>query len=99
MDEFGFRNREGETPGCRNSAQGVEVALKELNIAPVCSGGNCDHKIIHIGDYYAFGNYRVQWGDVDNEEAGRDGGALGGANRNWGERSWGPLEEEPTHAV
>jgi len=57
VDEFGFRNREGEAPGCRNSAQEAGVALKEFNIAPVCSGGNRDYEIVHIGDYYAFGDH------------------------------------------
>jgi len=59
VDEFCLGNREGESPGRRNAAQGAKVALQELNIAPVGRGGNRNDEIIHIGDYYALGDHWV----------------------------------------
>ena len=62
-------------------------------------GGNRDHEVIHVGDYDAFGNYRGQWGNVCNEEAGGDRAALGGADRKRQEHLQRTLEVQPVYAV
>ena len=59
MDELGLRNREGKASGCSHTAQGAEVVLKELNIAPVGGGRDCDHKVVHVGDNDALGDHWV----------------------------------------
>ena len=82
MNEFSLGDGKGKPPWCRNTAEGAEVALKELNIAPVRGGRDRDHKIIHVGDHNALGDHGVQWRNINNEEEGRDGGALGGTHRN-----------------
>ena len=57
MHEFCLGNGKGETSGRRDASQGPEVALKELNIASVGTGGNRDREMIHIGDNYALGDH------------------------------------------
>jgi len=50
---------EGKAPGCRDPAEGAVVALKELNVASVGGGGDCDHEIVHIGDHNALRYHRM----------------------------------------
>ena len=69
--------------GCRLAAKRLVVSLQKLDVSMVGQGGHCDNKVVHIGEDHTFFYYRVERGDVDNEEQQRDGGALGGAYIVW----------------
>jgi len=79
VNELSLGDREGEASGCRDTAERAVVALKELDVASMRGGRDCDHEIIHIGDYNAFRDHGVKWRNVYNEEEGR--GSPGGYPR------------------
>ena len=75
------------------------MALQELNVSPMGRGCYCDHEVINVGEDQASGNEGVEGGDVDNEQEGRDGGALWGAHCHWGEHLRRSLDEESAFSI
>jgi len=80
VDEFCFRDRESEPLGGCDSGQRVEVALEELVVAFVRRGADRYHNVVYVRYDDAFRYCRMEGGNVDHEEKGRDGGALQDSN-------------------
>ena len=76
--EFHFGNREGESFGACDTAEGVIVTLKELYVPFVGRRRDCDHKVINVGENHTLGDYRREGGYVDDKKQRGDGGALWG---------------------
>jgi len=99
VHELCLGDGEGETPGCRDTAERVVLPLKELYLASVGGGRVGDHEIIHVGDYNTLRYHRVQWRNIYNKEEGGNGEPLGGTHGDQRKYSWGTLEEQSTHGV
>jgi len=59
VNELSLGDGEGKAPGCRDTAERVVLALKELNVASVRGERDRDHEIIHVGDHNAFRDHGV----------------------------------------
>ena len=75
------------------------MTLEKLDVPSVGGGGNCDHKVINVGEDQAPRDFGVEGGDVDNKQEGGDRGALGGSPGDGRKYFRGTLEEEPTLSV
>ena len=99
VNELGFGNREGQSFGSRNAAEGAVVTLKKLYVPSVREGRNCNHKVIDVRENQALRYAQMKGGNINNKQQRGDGGALWGTHGDWGESFWGALEEEPAFTV
>ena len=73
MYEFGLGDGEQKALGRRFPIERTVVGLEKLDVSSVRRGGYGDHEIVHIREDCAFFDYRVERGDVDDEEQRGDG--------------------------
>jgi len=57
--------------------------------------GDSQTEVVHIGEAETIGDLAVEAVNINNKQQWTDWGPLGGAHRNWGEHSGGPLIQEP----
>jgi len=80
VNEFCLGDRERDPYVSAFCGYGGEEVLQAAYVSPIGRGGHRDGKVIDIGAHKAFGYRHVKGGDVKEEEEGRYGGPLRGAD-------------------
>ena len=68
VDEFGFRDGEGEVEFRSSPGYDQEKVLQTSYVGPVRRRCHCEGEIIHVRDHDARWDVEVEGGDVDEEE-------------------------------
>jgi len=83
VNEFCFGDRERDTYVPAPRGYGGEEILQAAYVSPIGRGGHRDREVVDVGDHKAFRYRPVKGGDIEEEEEGRYGGPLRGADGNW----------------